>query len=75
MYHSDESVPGSGRILVFTAYPPGIESRSSNVELALTASAAVSGCVYSVTIVNGLIAAGVNSAVRDQTPHLSSPLI
>ncbi|KAJ6557241.1 CPSF A subunit region-domain-containing protein [Mycena vulgaris] len=63
MFRSDESVPREGRILVFTAYPPGIQSRSSNVELSLAASAVVEGCVYSVTTVNGLLAAGVNSAV------------
>ncbi|KAJ7164666.1 CPSF A subunit region-domain-containing protein [Mycena crocata] len=64
MLSSDESVPGEGRVLVFTAYPPGGQSRSSsNVQLLLAASADVQGCVYSVTTVNGLIAAGVNSAV------------
>ncbi|KAJ7430630.1 CPSF A subunit region-domain-containing protein [Mycena latifolia] len=63
MFHSDESVPGEGRLLVFNAYPPGTHSRSSHVELSLATSKHVEGCVYSVTTVNGLIAAGVNSAV------------
>ncbi|KAJ7695700.1 mono-functional DNA-alkylating methyl methanesulfonate N-term-domain-containing protein [Mycena rosella] len=62
-FRSEESVPAEGRLLVFTAYPPGAQSRSSNVELSLAASEDVEGCVYSVTTVNGLIAAGVNSAV------------
>ncbi|KAJ6584701.1 CPSF A subunit region-domain-containing protein [Mycena capillaripes] len=57
-FQSDESVPEAGRLLVFTAHP-----QSSNVELSLAASTDVRGCVYSITTVNGLIAAGVNSEV------------
>ncbi|KAJ7935407.1 CPSF A subunit region-domain-containing protein, partial [Mycena leptocephala] len=60
---SDESEPETGRLLVFTAYPQRAESWSSNAELSLAASTDVRGCVYSITTVNGLIAAGVNSAV------------
>ncbi|KAJ7288527.1 CPSF A subunit region-domain-containing protein [Mycena rebaudengoi] len=58
-----EKIPTEGRLLVFSAYPPGAHARSSNVQLSLLASADVRGCVYSVATVNGLIAAGVNSAV------------
>ncbi|KAJ7134358.1 CPSF A subunit region-domain-containing protein [Mycena epipterygia] len=57
MFRSDESVPGEGRLLVFTAYSSG------GMELSLAASVDVPGCVYTVTTVNGFIAAGVNSAV------------
>ncbi|KAJ7505532.1 CPSF A subunit region-domain-containing protein [Mycena galericulata] len=62
-FRSDESVPAEGRVLVFSAYPPGGNSRSSNFQLSLAASADVRGCVYAVTTVKELIAAGVNSAV------------
>ncbi|KAJ7202805.1 mono-functional DNA-alkylating methyl methanesulfonate N-term-domain-containing protein [Mycena pura] len=63
MFSAEESEPKIGRILVFSAYPPGAESRSSSIELSLTASVDVEGCVYAITTVKGLLAAGVNSAV------------
>ncbi|KAJ7729698.1 CPSF A subunit region-domain-containing protein [Mycena maculata] len=64
MFRSDECVPKAGRILIFSAFPPPkCQSRSSSLQLSLAASTDVHGCVYSVTTVKGLIAAGVNSAV------------
>ncbi|KAJ6620776.1 CPSF A subunit region-domain-containing protein [Mycena sp. CBHHK59/15] len=62
MVHPDERVAAEGRVLVFTANS-GAQSRSSGPQLSLAASANVQGCVYAVTAVNGLLAAGVNSAV------------
>ncbi|KAF8208666.1 mono-functional DNA-alkylating methyl methanesulfonate N-term-domain-containing protein [Mycena galopus ATCC 62051] len=59
----DETVPPTGRLLVFSAYSPQAESWSQNFELSLAASAEVRGCVYSITTVKGMIAIGVDSSV------------
>ncbi|KAJ7645598.1 mono-functional DNA-alkylating methyl methanesulfonate N-term-domain-containing protein [Mycena polygramma] len=63
VFRPEEKTPEAGRLLVFTAYPHKAETWSSNLELSLAASADVQGCVYAITTVNGLIAAGVDSAV------------
>ncbi|KAF7365431.1 CPSF-A domain-containing protein [Mycena venus] len=63
VFQADEKVPGNGRVLTFTAFPPTSGSSSSNLQLSLAASADVRGCVYSITTIKGLIAVGVDSAI------------
>jgi DNA damage-binding protein 1 len=59
-----EVEPSKGRIMIFSVSPQdsttGTQSRGSW----LLTSEDVSGCVYALTCIDGLLLAGVNSAVR-----------
>lgn len=63
LYQADEKEPVEGRILVFSAYGPETQTRSSNLELYQVTSTYVGGCVYAFTVVDNLIVAAVNSSV------------
>src|ERR1700749_4387342 len=55
-----EVEPKEGNIMVFRVEQP---SHSTGLQLSLAHTAEVSGCVYCISTINGLIVAGVNSAV------------
>jgi CPSF A subunit region. len=62
-YKPDEKEPTDGRLLIFTAYDNDSQSRMTTLQLSLVASMHVKGCVYSLAVVNGMIAAAVNASV------------
>ncbi|KAK7048153.1 CPSF-A domain-containing protein [Favolaschia claudopus] len=59
----DENEPTKGRLLVLSPHQRRTQYASTSVELSLSASVDVDGCVYSVTVMKELIAIGVNSSV------------
>lgn len=61
-YEAEEKEPTKGRLMIFTAYTSNPQN-SSNLQLSLVAEAKVKGCVYSITIIDDMIVASVNSAV------------
>jgi len=62
--HPEEREPSSGRILLFSFGPTEGSASSSTPSLKLVTATPVSGCVYQLAFINGLIAAAVNSSVR-----------
>lgn len=63
VYQADEREPAEGRLLILDARSVNGQSRSTNLQLSLVTSLNLKGCVYSLTIINGLIAAAVNASV------------
>ena len=62
-YEGEENQPTQGRILIFTAHSSQTQSRVVNLNLSLVTSVQVGGCVYAITVVNGMIVAAINSSV------------
>ncbi|KAF7297748.1 CPSF-A domain-containing protein [Mycena kentingensis (nom. inval.)] len=59
----EERIPQVGYVSVFAAHELGADPSPATLGLVRLASEKVDGCVYTVTMVQGLIAAGVNSAL------------
>lgn len=55
----DETEPTSGKILLFAVQ----QASSTLIQLKRVASEDVSGCVYSLVVIDGLLAAAINSSV------------
>ncbi|TFK70374.1 hypothetical protein BDN72DRAFT_542903 [Pluteus cervinus] len=64
IYQAEEKEPTQGRLLVLSAHASPTPTRLSSHDLTLVTSQNVHGCVYALTVVDSLIVAAVNSAVK-----------